>query len=206
MPVRPSLALRAAAGDPAAQFKLARRLWQGRRRGAKRERDQAMTLYRSAARAGDREAQAALAQIHLQSDLPFYDVAAAFRWMTRAAERGHRGAQYFLGVKYATGEMVRLNSKKALYWYRKAAAAGNAEARYNIGMMYWGGEGVRKNPATARRWILKAARSAEMLAIILLAQAYETGELGFRLDRKKAKHWRELDRRLFGRPRQAANR
>ncbi|HEV8028253.1 MAG TPA: hypothetical protein VGP50_12540, partial [Stellaceae bacterium] len=67
MPVRPSLALRAAAGDPAAQFKLARRLWQGRRRGAKRERDQAMTLYRSAARAGDREAQAALAQIHLQS-------------------------------------------------------------------------------------------------------------------------------------------
>jgi uncharacterized protein len=197
--LRASLAVRAAAGDPAAQYKLARRLWSGGRRASKRDRDQAMKWYRSAARAGDREAQAALAQIHLQPDLPFYDIAAAFRWMTRAAERGHRGAQYSLGVEYATGETVRLNSKKAMYWYRKAAAAGNAEAQYNIGMMYSGGEGVRKNPAIARRWILKAARNAEMLAIMLLAQAYETGELGFRVNRKKARHWQDLDRRLFGR-------
>ena len=61
--------------------------------------------------------------------------------------------------------------------------------------MYWGGEGVRKNAATARLWIRKAARNGEYAAIFLLARAYETGELGFRVDRRKARYWQARERR-----------
>lgn len=190
---------RAEAGDPKAQFELARRLWVRRRRAGKHEKLDAMQWYRRAAQSGHRDAQVELGGILLDPDLRFYDVSEGFRWMTRAAEQGHVRAQYFLGVQFATGEMVKLNPKNALYWYRKAAAAGDAEAQYNIGMMYWGGEGVRKNPAMARKWIVKAAKNGEILAVILLARAYETAELGFRKNSKKARYWKARDRRLLGR-------
>jgi uncharacterized protein len=191
------LKARAEGGDPQAQFKLARRLWIPGRRATKRQKLEAITWYRRAAEAGDREAQAQLGGILLlEPDLPFYDVAEGFRWMIRAAEQGHRGVQYFLGVQFATGELVEADPKRALYWYRRAAAAGDAEAQYNIGMMYWGGEGVRKNPATARQWIRKAGKNGDYGAILLLASAYEIGELGFRVNRKQAKYWQARKRRL----------
>ena len=191
-----TLRARAEAGDPKAQFELARRLWINGRRATKQQKLEAMKWYRSAAEAGHRAAQAALGGIFIDEDSPFYDVAEGFRWMIRAAEQGHRGVQYFLGVHFATGEMVEADPKRALYWYGKAAAAGDAEAQYNIGMMYWSGEGVRKNAATARQWIRKAGRNGEYLAIMLLADAYETGELGFRINSKQAKYWQERKRRF----------
>src|SRR5258708_749607 len=191
-----SLMARAEAGDPKAQFKVARRLWIRGRQASKQKKLEGMKWYRRAAELGNRDAQAQLGGMLLDSDLPFYDVAEGFHWMIRAAEQGHRGVQYFLGVEFATGEMVDRDPKRALYWYRKAAAAGDAEAQYNIGMMYWGGEGVRRNAATARKWILEAGRNGEILAIILLADAYETGELGFPLNSKQAKHWQERKRRF----------
>jgi uncharacterized protein len=187
---------RAETRDPKAQFKLARQLWIPGRRASKQKKLKAMRWYRSAAQLGNRDAQAALGGILLDSDLPFYDVAEGFRWLTRAAEQGHHGVQYFLGVQLATGETTEPNPKKALYWYRKAAAAGNAEAQYNIGMMYWGGEGVRKNAATARQWIRKAARNGDYAAIRLLASAYRTGELGFRVNGTLAKYWQDRKHRL----------
>lgn len=193
------LKARAEAGDPQAQFRLARRLWIPGRRATKRQKLAAMTWYRSAAEAGHRDAQAQLAGIFIFEESPFYDVAEGFRWLIRAADQGHRGVQYFLGVQFATGEMVEADPKRALYWYRKAAAAGDAEAQYNIGTMYWGGEGVRKNAATARRWIRKAARNGDYGAIFLLARAYETGELGFRVNGKQARYWQARKRR-FDRP------
>jgi len=191
-----ALAVRAEAGDSKAQFELARRLWIPGRRASKQKKLEAMKWYRSAAELGNREAQGELGGILLDSDFAFYDIAEGFHWLTRAAEQGHRGAQYFLGVQLATGEMVEADPKRALYWYRKAAAAGDAEAQYNIGMMYWGGEGVRKNPATARKWIAKAARNGDIAAITLLADAYETGELGFPINSKQAKYWQERKRRF----------
>jgi uncharacterized protein len=191
-----SLMARAEAGDPSAQFKVARRLWIPGRRASKQQKLEAMKWYRSAAELGNRDAQAQLGGMLRDSDFPFYDIAEGFHWMIRAAEQGHRGAQYFLGVQLATGEIVEADPKRALYWYRKAAASGDAEAQYNIGMMYWGGEGVRKNAATARKWILKAGRNGEILAILLLADAYETGELGFPRNSKRAKYWQARKRRF----------
>ena len=190
------LKARAEAGDTKAQFNLARRLWINGRRATKRQKVEAMTWYRRAAEAGCRDAQAALGSIFIDETSPFYDVAAGFRWMIRAAKQGHRGVQYFLGVEFATGEMVEADPKKALYWYRKAAAGGDAEAQYNIGMMYWGGEGVRKNAAAARQWIRKAAKNGEYAAIRLLASAYKTGELGFRVNSTQAKYWQARQRRF----------
>src|SRR6266851_2979402 len=149
---------RAKSGKPKAQFARARRLWIPGRRASKQKKLEAMKWYRTAAELGHPQAQVALGEIQLESDLPFYDPSAGFDWIRRAAEQGHVNAQRFLGRELAVGEIVERDPKRAAYWYRKAALSGHADAQYNLGIMYWEGDGVPKNAATARKWIAKAER------------------------------------------------
>lgn len=175
--------VRAKRGEVAAQSELARRLVR-RKKG-----DEALLWFRSAARSGDPERQMELGIVL------FWDHAAyreGLQWIRSAAEQGHVGAQYFLGAELATGENVTKNPSDAARWYRRAAMRGHSEAQYNLAMMYWGGEGVRRSVPTAHKWLARAARSRDPLALRVLAESYESGELGYRKNGARARYWRDL--------------
>jgi TPR repeat protein len=129
----------------------------------------------------------------------FWDHAAhgeGLTWIRRAAEQCHVGAQYFLAAELATGENVRKDVQEAARWYRRAARQAHSEAQYNLALMYWAGEGVPRSPTAAHRWLEKAAISGDLLALRALAEAYETGQLGYRRNRARARYWRSRYNRV----------
>ena len=172
---------RAEAGDAAAQTEFARRL------ARRKKQDEALNWFRSAARGGDSERQMELGVVL------FWDHDAhrkGLKWIRRAAEQGHIGAQYFLGAELATGENVRKNLREAASWYRRAAKQNHGEAQYNLAMMYWAGEGLPRSASAARKWLERAARLDDLLALRALAEAYESGQFGYRKNGGRARHWR----------------
>ena len=60
------------------------------------------------------------------------DYAAAFKYLTKAAELGNAGAHYTLGNMYGEGVGVENDMEKAVYHYEKAAIGGHPYARYNL--------------------------------------------------------------------------
>ena len=56
-----------------------------------------------------------------------------------------------------------------------------------------------QEPGDRQKMDKKAGKNGEYLAIKLLADAYETGVLGFRVNSKQAKYW-QARKRLFDRP------
>lgn len=163
----------------------------------------ALRKYREAAQYGVPECQFYVGQILTDAEYPdTVNFKAGYRWILKAAMQGAPGAQYWIAVRLATGEGVRRNPRMAVKWYRKAARRGLAEAKYNLGIMYHEGDGVVRNGQRARYWIKRAAEQEDALAIMLLADAYATGELGFRINDRKAAYWRG---RLTARPTRRAH-
>lgn len=80
----------------------------------------ALTVWMSAAQAGDLEAQTNVGQIFERGlgGEPNYE--AAVIWYTKAAQKGHSRAQFNLGTLYEQGLGVEKNKLTALNWYRKA--------------------------------------------------------------------------------------
>lgn len=176
-----SVRLSAEAGNSSAQAELARRL------ARKEKSEEALRWFRSAARGGDAERQMELG-IVLSWDYDAYKE--GLKWIRRAAEQGHVGAQYFLGAELATGEHVRKRLREAANWYRRAAMQNHGEAQYNLALMYWAGEGVRRSVSSAHKWLEKAASLDDLFALRALAEAFESGQLGYRKDRVRARYWR----------------
>ena len=173
----------AQSGNVAAQTELARRLAR-RNKGT-----EALQWFRSAARSGDAERQMELGVVLCWDHGAYRD---GLTWIRRAAKQGHVGAQYFLGAEFATGVNIRKNLREALSWYHRAAKQGHTEAQYNLAMMFWAGEGTRKNIAEAHKWLNKSAKSNDLLALRALADAYESGQLGYRKNRARADYWQKL--------------
>lgn len=175
----------------AAAFRDAQLLWRHGQSARSKVRLAALKMYLQAAKSGVPEYEIAFGQI--LCDEHYRDTAdfkSGYKWILRAATKGEPNAQYWIARELATGENVKRNARVAAYWYRRAARRGLASARYNLGMMYFEGDGVPKNKALARRLIVRAAEHGEILAKMLLADAYNTGELGFRIDARKAAYWR----------------
>jgi uncharacterized protein len=164
-----------------AQMDRARKLWRANRRV------EALAEFQRVARQGNPSYQMELG-ITLFWDTHAYR--SGLYWIRKAAEGDHLGAQYFLGAEFATGEHLKKNPKKSVYWYQRAARGGHAEAQYNLALMYWEGEGLKRSVRQAHKWLESSARSNDLLALRALSEAYETGWLGYRIDRGKAAHWR----------------
>jgi TPR repeat protein len=169
-------------GDRAAQSELARRLVR------RKQKEEALAWFQSAAESGDPEQQMELGIVL------FWDHAAynqGIKWIRLAAEQGHVGAQYFLGSALALGENIGKNLREAARWYRRAARQGHSEAQYNLALMYWAGEGVPRSSSAAHRWLEKAAQARDLLALRALSEAYEMGLLGYRRNPVRAVYWKK---------------
>jgi TPR repeat protein len=88
----------------------------------------ALAEWRMAARAGDLDAQVALANLYAQGiGLP-KDLSAAAYWYRRAALQGHPVAQLNLGELYRRGEGLPQRPVQAYLWFTLAVEGGSAWA------------------------------------------------------------------------------
>ncbi len=143
----------AATNDPVAHYLLARQKEQGG--GA--DREAARHSYRSAARAGHREAQFALATLLAKSSATA-DQREAADWFEKARESGHKAAANSLGELYreAAGEMRQLDKARGIF--QLAAEQGNVNAMYNLAEMQNHGQGGERDTGKALEWYTRAAK------------------------------------------------
>lgn len=120
--------------------------------------DQVDVLEREA-RAGDTNAQMALAQLYEsgRGDVA-PDPVAARTWYERAAASGYAPAQYFLGQMLEEGRGVATDYPQAAAWYLRAAERGEPAAQAALGRLYEQGLGVPRNYDRAARWYQQAAQ------------------------------------------------
>jgi TPR repeat protein len=121
------------------------------------------------------------------------DYTAALGWYEKAADAGDLAAMEAIGDLYATGEPDIANPEKALLAYRRAADAGDPAADRKIADIYRFGKGVPPDPLQAAAWRRRAFERSRQLADAgdvesqkLVAESYESGLNGLRIDHQKA--------------------
>lgn len=114
------------------------------------------------------------------------DIAEAIRLYREAADRDDPAAQVKLGFIYDNAE----ENEEAARWYERAVRLGDADGHYWLGRLYLAGEGVGRDIAKGVQ-LLDAAARVVLLANVMLARAYETGDMGVAPDPARAwTHWR----------------
>lgn len=84
---------------------------------------------RSAAEAGNAEAQFVLGQYYKAGAGVGKDIPEAVRWLTSAALNRHKGAQILLGNMYRTGDGVGVDIAESDRWYDMADGKSNVKGR-----------------------------------------------------------------------------
>lgn len=112
---------------------------------------------RSAAAAGEAEAQFEVARRYTEGNLVPANLGVAADWYRKAASQGLAPAQYRLGSLYEKGRGLPRDLTLARDWYSLAAAQGNIKAMHNLAVLFV--EGIDGNPdyASAVKWFRIAA-------------------------------------------------
>jgi localization factor PodJL len=161
----------AEAGDPKAQFALARAFANGDTVAA--DREASLKWYRAAANQGLAIAQYVLGSLHERGiDVPTNQTI-AIDWYASAARGGNRRSMHNLAVAYARGEHIPQDLEQAAYWFTEAANFGLSDAQYNLALLYERGLGVEKDTETAYKWYKIASESGDTAAT---AQAERLGK------------------------------
>lgn len=141
------------------------------------------------AKAGDEEAQLAVAFAYDTGKGVRKSPVQAARWYRLAAQRGNAEAQFRLArlVQMGSRDLER-NLPLAAQLFEAAAKQGIVKAEYWTGYSYERGEGVERDPAKAIEWYRKAsdggeARASNNLGLIFLTGNGTARDLGraFRL-------------------------
>ena len=141
------LTARAAKGDAAAQFDLAK-LYAGGN-GVAKDDAQALSWFLKAAAQGHTKAEVSLGSIYAHGFGVAQDWGESIRWYRRAAAKGDTTAEHNLGLDYAHGHGVERDPRQAAWWFRKAADQGHARAQFNLGELYETGQGVPQSDLEA---------------------------------------------------------
>jgi TPR repeat protein len=142
---------KANAGDPEAQFNLAKIYYDGK--DVEQNDKEAVLWYRKAAEQGYADAQCNLGYMYINGKGVSQNNKTAMEWFLKAAGQNHQLAQHNLGVMYSNGMGVPQDYKKAEEWYLKAAKSGFVSAQVNLGIMYAGGDLGTPDPITGCAWL-----------------------------------------------------
>ena len=158
--VGPSLRQAALAGSPAAQYELARRLFEGR--GVPRDQLAAASWFERAASAGFAPAEFRLGALYQKGAGVELDPTAARRWYAAAARAGNALAAHNLGVMHAEliGE-ANADYVEAAKWFRRAAEMGLRDSQFNLGVLYARGLGLERNLARSWMWFSLSAAQGD---------------------------------------------
>ena len=133
---------------------------------------EAAGYFRSAAEAGDPEAQSLLGRMYLDGEGVEQSDKKAFKWISLAAEQNEPYALDYLGYMYYEGKGTEKSFEKALDCFVRSAEEGNPEGAFNAGSMYLQGEGTDRDLSKAEDYFLTAADSGDPIALTELAKIY----------------------------------
>ena len=133
---------------------------------------EAAGYFRSAAEAGDPEAQSLLGRMYLDGEGVEQSDKKAFKWISLAAEQNEPYALDYLGYMYYEDRGTEKSFEKALDCFVRSAEEGNSEGAFNAGSMYVQGEGTEKDLSKAEEYFLIAADSGDPMALTELAKIY----------------------------------
>ncbi|NDW03131.1 SEL1-like repeat protein [Jiella pacifica] len=142
---------RLAPGDARMTFQLGRSY-----QAAGRDED-AASLYREAAEAGQSVAQYELALAFYDGRGVAQDPRQAVEWLEKSSSQGNGFAKYFLGIEKVNGTYVPQDYPGAYVMFEEAAAFGVPEALVELGKMAYSGQGVAEDYAKAFEFYREAA-------------------------------------------------
>lgn len=114
--------------------------------------------------------------LHLDAELPLYNLQQSTDWFRRAAEAGNAEGCYEYGCSLMSGRGVPQDFSASLFWLQKAAERGDTLAQFELGVQYACGEGVEPDQAKAFALFEQAAAAEHPGAMAALAQYYYNGE------------------------------
>jgi hypothetical protein len=151
--------VKASAGDPAAQFKVAG--YHARGEGVAQDLTEAAKWLILSAQQGYAPAQNNIAVCYATGAGVEKDQIQAIMWIRKSADQGYARAQCYLGLSFAKGEGVPRDQAQAIEWFRKSAAQGFPDALNHLGYCHSQGRGVTKDEVEAFACWSVAARSHE---------------------------------------------
>ena len=172
--ISPTLRDAVAAGEPAAQYELALRLFEGR--GAPKDQSAAARWFERAATMGLAPAQYRLGSMLEKGIGVPPDRAAAKRWYLKAAEAGNVRAAHNLAVMDAQPAGDQPDYVEAAKWFRKAGEFGVRDSQYNLAILYARGLGVEPDLRQSWMWFSLAAQQGDADA------ASKRDEVGAKMD------------------------
>lgn len=131
-----------------------------------------VSAIRSAAEAGDAEAQSKLGFLLTEGKSVTRNYSEAIVWLRKAADQGSMSGQYNLACAYLNGSGVKEDSTEALRWFVKAAEQGSPHAEFQIGLIYEDEGNFRE----AAKWYLRAAEKGNTDAQVMLGGLYVDGK------------------------------
>lgn len=138
---------------------------------------QVLSLYQSATRGKNREAQRKLGEIYLQGLGGLSaDPLEAAKWFRMAALAGDTRSQVRLATLYLDGKGVPQDPAEAARWLARAAEKGDRDALWGLSTLYAQGLGVPKAAERAVRLAEQAARKGEVQAQLYLGRYYLSGQ------------------------------
>jgi uncharacterized protein len=156
--------------------------------GAFRNKDysRAYKEWKTAAEAGQAEAQFDLGVLYAQGLGVPRDLSEAARWYSRAAEQGNAEAQFALGQMCSRGWGVPRDEADAMRWFQ--LANGNESDGSPTGWEAIQGYGTPQDPQKAAYWYRQAAEKGHAEAQFNLGRLYATGS-GVPHDEEQATRW-----------------
>lgn len=158
--------------------------------GIQANEEEALRLFRKAADMGGVEAQKEMGDAHFKGTcgLP-QDIAAALMWYRSAALGGNVNAQLAIANYYEEAIGGARDPAAAASFYGMAVKQGDAEAAYCLALMLEAGDGVPCDEDESVRLFRVAAVRNHRGAQWELAQAYEEGRGGLRVNMDAAMYW-----------------
>jgi TPR repeat protein len=164
-------------------------------------------------------AQYALGKLYLSESDDVRNPKLGMEWLEYAAEHGSHCAAYRAGKEYLRGEFAKRDVSKAVSYLDSAACDGNSYAQYLLGKLYLEGREIHQNKETARYWLTQSTNQGNGYAqflldhidsvqppSVLLAATHllhnmanifrdnslpKTGNIGFRIDKKRLQKLRD---------------
>jgi TPR repeat protein len=138
------------------------------------------------AKAGDEEAQVAVAAAYENGKDVKQNKVEASKWYGRAADQGNADAQFKLATLFHEGARgLKKSPERAAKLYAAAAKQGHVEAQNWLGYCYQHGLGVTQSDSRAVEWYRKAADAKLAMAENNLGLMYLSGK-GVKQDYDKA--------------------
>lgn len=145
------------AGDPVAQYLLARAYQEGK--GVEKNLPEAIKWFRLSADQGDSSSQGMLGFSYLKGEGVEKDLEQARILFQKSAEGGSVFSAFSIGCMYLDGNGVAKDTKEAFRWFLQAANGGHGPSQYQVAIQYWNGDGVEKKLSEAYAWVLVAIDS-----------------------------------------------